>query len=268
MKHFHHVFRRDSRFLLVEIVLLLLCCAAHFPNGRGGFACEMSSYAVSESNTKHRNGFGQRRGHISYQLTRRTSSSHAHLRPFRSLPVQITPPAALKMREMLIMWQVDSHNPLSDSCGGKKISHRDFRLTLIREMLARVGHEPRPSMPVGRWAPASTNIGRLDTTHNKHWPTRNHTKARCRVCSARGVRREVVFKCVKCDVALCADRNCFEDYHTKTNFWDIISIVHRTNRWSLDHSVSKRTCIFTSLFRNSSSPLRNKEHIEFLRHFD
>jgi len=50
------------------------------------------------------------------------------------------------------------------------------------------------------------------------WPTRNHPKARCRVCSARGVRREVVFKCVKCDVALCADQNCFEDYHTKTNF--------------------------------------------------
>jgi len=31
---------------------------------------------------------------------------------------------------------------LLSSCGGKKISHRDFRLTLIREMLARVGHEP------------------------------------------------------------------------------------------------------------------------------
>jgi hypothetical protein len=28
----------------------------------------------------------------------------------------------------------------------------------------------------------------------------------------------LVFKCVKCGVALCADRNCFEDYHTKTNF--------------------------------------------------
>ena len=35
------------------------------------------------------------------------------------------------------------------SCGGKKISRRDFRLTLIREMLARAGHEPRPSTPVG-----------------------------------------------------------------------------------------------------------------------
>jgi len=66
---------------------------------------------------------------------------------------------------------------LLSSCGGKKISHRDFRLTLIREMLVRAGHEPRPSMPVGRPAPASTNIARLDTLHNKHWPGRKDPKA-------------------------------------------------------------------------------------------
>ena len=104
---------------------------------------------------------------------------------------------------------------LFSSCGEKKISHRDFRLTLIREMLARAGHERRSSMPVGRPAPPSTNIGRLDTRHNKHWPGRNPTKRRCRVCSARGVMRTVMFKCMKCDVALCVDRSCFADYHTK-----------------------------------------------------
>jgi len=43
---------------------------------------------------------------------------------------------------------------LLSACGGKKISHRDFRLTVIREMLARSGHEPRPSKPVGRPAPS------------------------------------------------------------------------------------------------------------------
>ena len=52
---------------------------------------------------------------IMHLLTRRTNSSHAHLRdglPFRSRPVQITPPAALKMRMLLAMWQVDSHTRL------------------------------------------------------------------------------------------------------------------------------------------------------------
>ena len=106
---------------------------------------------------------------------------------------------------------------LLSSCGGKKISHRDFRLALIREMLARSGHEPRPSMPVGRPASASNNTGRLDTRHNKHWPGLSNMKWRCRMCSVGGVKRTVIFRCVKCDVALCVGWNCFEDYHTKTN---------------------------------------------------
>jgi hypothetical protein len=106
---------------------------------------------------------------------------------------------------------------LLSSCGGKKISHRDFCLTIIGEMLARSGQEPRKSMPVGRPVPASTIIGRLDTCHNKHWPGRNPKQRRCRLCSARGVTRTVLFKCVKCDVALCVDRSCTVDYNTKNH---------------------------------------------------
>ena len=98
---------------------------------------------------------------------------------------------------------------LLSTCGGKKISHRDFRLTLVREMLARAGHESWPSRAVGRPAPASANIGRMDTRHNKHWPGHDPTKRRCRVCSERGVTWTVRSKCVKCDVALCVDRTCF-----------------------------------------------------------
>ena len=58
------------------------------------------------------------------------------------------------------------------------------------------GHEPRPSMPVGRPAQTSTNIVRLDARHNEHWPVRNPTQRRCHVCSARGVTRSVKFKCL------------------------------------------------------------------------
>ena len=85
---------------------------------------------------------------------------------------------------------------LLSSCGGKKISFRDFRLTLIRDMLARAGNEPRPSMPVGRQAQTSTKIVRLDTRHNKHWPVRNPNQRRCHLCSARGATRSVKFKCL------------------------------------------------------------------------
>ena len=40
----------------------------------------------------------------------------------------------------------------------------------------------------------STNIGRLDTNHNKHRPGRCQTKRRCRVCSAGDVKRTVIFR--------------------------------------------------------------------------
>jgi len=35
----------------------------------------------------------------------------------------------------------------------------------------------------------------------------------------------VMFKSVKCDVALCADQNCFVDYHTKNNLYIFPSIL-------------------------------------------
>ena len=44
------------------------------------------------------------------------------------------------------------------------------------------------------------------------------------------------------------------------------SSVLRTNSWSLDCNISKRTWIFTSLFRNLSSPLCSKDITAFLRH--
>jgi len=62
---------------------------------------------------------------------------------------------------------------LLSSRGGKKISHRNFRLTLIRGMLARSAHEPRTSIHVYRPDPASNIIARLDTRHYKHRPERN-----------------------------------------------------------------------------------------------
>jgi hypothetical protein len=95
--------------------------------------------------------------------------------------------------------------------------------TCVKEMLARAGHEPRPSWAVGRPALASSNIGRLDTLHNNHWPGHNPTKRRCRVCSERGVTRTVMSKCEKCDVAFCVDRACFKDYHTKEQIIKFIS---------------------------------------------
>ena len=140
--------------------------------------------------------------------------------------VQIIPPAALKMRMMLVMWQVNSHNPVGPGhrqvtsfyrhVVGKKISHRDFRLTLIRVMLARAWHKPRPSTPVGRTAQASTNIERLDTRRSKHWPGRNNTKRRCRMCSAGRDANIDVQMCQVWRGALCGLKLFCRLPHTKT----------------------------------------------------
>ena len=144
---------------------------------------------------------------------------------------------------------------LLSSCGGKKISHRDFCLTFIIEMLACSGHESRPSMHVVSPAPASTNIGRLDTRHNKHWPGRNPKQRRCRVCSARGVTRTVMCNCVKCDVELCVDRS----YNTSFFLPPCRQLEPRLQYMSKNMDIYK-------FFRNVFSPLCNKDITEFLMH--
>jgi hypothetical protein len=104
---------------------------------------------------------------------------------------------------------------LYEDLAEKKIL-QPFRTFVNRRSNCEIqGYEPRPSKPVGRPAQTSTNIGRLNTRHSLHWPNRGNTQRRCRVCSVRGVKRSVKSVCIECDVALCVDRNCFMDYHTK-----------------------------------------------------
>ena len=105
---------------------------------------------------------------------------------------------------------------LLSSCGAKYI-HRDFRLLLMRNLIEEAGTSqdlPTTSL-VGRPSVAAANVMRLDSHHNQHWPAKS-SKLRCHVCSARGQQRGTVYKCPKCNTALCVVP-CFADYHTKTN---------------------------------------------------
>jgi len=143
------------------------------------------------------------------------------------------------------------------------ISYRDFRLTLLRDMLRRSGHEPQPTMPVGKPASASNNTGSLDTRHNTHWPGHSYKKRRFCLCSSGGVMRKLKLRRVKCDLELCVDRNSFEDNHTKSNFKTSIrpSSIQRVE--DFDSYVGKITWTFTTSFRNLPSPLRSKEITAF-----
>jgi hypothetical protein len=105
---------------------------------------------------------------------------------------------------------------LHSSCGRKKISHRDFPFTLMRNMLAHAGPERRVPRPLGRPPKVEKHVARLEVCSSKHWPTQSETQLMCRVCKARGVTKKVFMKCrVKWD---CALRTRFEDYHTKAQF--------------------------------------------------
>jgi len=51
---------------------------------------------------------------------------------------------------------------LCPSCGGQKISHRDFQFTLMRNMLAHGGPEWRIPRPLGRSPNVEAHVARLE----------------------------------------------------------------------------------------------------------
>jgi hypothetical protein len=102
---------------------------------------------------------------------------------------------------------------LFSSLGDKKISLRDFRLTLMRNLVAQAWQEQNVRRPVGGTAPAAaTQSIRFEERCRQHWPIPSATRKRC-MCSARGVTRKVTMICQRCGVGLCCNNPCFRDYH-------------------------------------------------------
>ena len=93
-----------------------------------------------------------------------------HLNEQRNCSSKFVP--SLKSRSFFHLFDLDipnSYIPLS-SCGVKIISHRDFRLTLVRNLLAQAGQERNVSRPIGRSPAAATQVVRLEERARKHWP--------------------------------------------------------------------------------------------------
>jgi len=104
---------------------------------------------------------------------------------------------------------------LLSSCRAK-YNHRDFRLLLVRNLFEEVGKSqdcPTPRL-VGRPSSAATNVVRLESRHNKHWPAKSSKQLRCHLCSSHRQRKHTVSKCTRCDVGLYVVP-CFTEYHTK-----------------------------------------------------
>jgi hypothetical protein len=68
-------------------------------------------------------------------------------------------------------------NPLLRSGGSeqfflceKNITHTEFQVALVRNMLAHAGQQPHVHRPPGRSANVVNKVNRLDTGSSKHWP--------------------------------------------------------------------------------------------------
>ena len=98
---------------------------------------------------------------------------------------------------------------LFSSCGGKKISHRDFRLTLMRNLLAQAGQERNVPRPIGRpllQLHKSLGLKKVVENIGLFRPTREEGV----VYVWPGVStKKFSVKCQRCDVALCVGKNAF-----------------------------------------------------------
>ena len=106
---------------------------------------------------------------------------------------------------------------LLSSCGAK-YTHLDFRLLLVRNLIEEAGKSqdrPAPRL-VGRRSAGAKNVLRLESHHNKQWPTKSSTKLCYCLCSSRSQRKGMEYKCARRDVGLCMVP-CFAEYHTNIN---------------------------------------------------
>jgi hypothetical protein len=98
-------------------------------------------------------------------------------------------------------------------CCGSKVSHRDFRLTLVRNMVELAGLQPRPPKTMGRPSALATRIGRLKESSRQHWPPTNE-RTDCVVHQALTKKRQIQTSCEKHNVGFCISQH-FKNYQAK-----------------------------------------------------
>ena len=132
------------------------------------------------------------------------------------------------------------------SCGSK-LSHKLFRLTLVRDLIQKMGRVPQnQTTKQERRAPPINQLNRLDTRHNKHWPLEGRTG--CRACSAinKSTKNEIQVSRMQHGVV------CYpvSRYITPTAFlrtnchylekWSAHTHIPREERGAFEHFISYR----------------------------
>ena len=94
------------------------------------------------------------------------------------------------------------------SCGGK-MTHKNFREILVRELII---HSPQENVTAsvtsrGTPSPSASQLSRLEI---KHWSSKGK-QWRCCVCFLHKQIRSILFFCRKCDIGLCIV-SCFKKW--------------------------------------------------------
>jgi len=88
------------------------------------------------------------------------------------------------------------------SCGSN-LSHRQFRLMLVRDPIQEAGRVPRPqNARQRRRTPSMIQLKRLDSRHSRHW-LMQCKRIQCHVCSARNKETRTKYRCQECNKVVC-----------------------------------------------------------------
>jgi hypothetical protein len=98
-----------------------------------------------------------------------------------------------------------------------RMTQRQFRLALVRNLIERAGSLHCPCRPMGRPMVLEKQATSLVVNFSNHWIVQS-SRLYCCVCSSQGIKRTVELNCTDCDVGLCTGE-CFETYHTKNKAW-------------------------------------------------
>ncbi len=89
-----------------------------------------------------------------------------------------------------------------------KISSIEFRKQLMLQLCADM---PMPFLHKTR----KRTHNSINNNNAAHCPVLQLERGRCVVCTAQNIDHRGYMKCVTCNVYLCANRNCFAEYHSE-----------------------------------------------------
>lgn len=103
-----------------------------------------------------------------------------------------------------------------------KLSHYQFQLALVRELIT--SSRCTELLPKHHQRRSSVDIEPVTRLTARHFPSyiprtekKEHPLRKCVVCKGKNIRKETIYWCSSCGVALCT-APCFEDYHIKKHY--------------------------------------------------